>query len=103
MAADQLPTPLQPIKTGDEIQLDLDLQGFKNGAQTLSRRVLLTPIEVETLFFRVTLVSGCVNRNDCGPTESCGVRVSRTPSIRGNCRFRQSRSADRCVLEGRCC
>lgn len=77
---ENLPGSYGIFSDGDELQVDVSLQGFKNGDAILDRRALVTFIEGRTLFFRMTLVAGCVDRTDCSDNQSC---------IEGSCQDRE--------------
>jgi hypothetical protein len=56
---------------GDEVRLDVALQGFKGGRPIVSRRAVLNLVEGKTLFFRMGLTAGCVDRTDCTGSQTC--------------------------------
>jgi hypothetical protein len=66
-----LPGSYGVFSDGEEVRIGLELRGLKSGAPRVNRRALLNLIEGETLFFRMTLVSGCVDRTDCAANETC--------------------------------
>lgn len=66
-----LPGSYGVYSDGDEVRIDVELQGYKSGRMIVSRRAVLSLVEGKTLFLRMGLTAGCVDRTDCGPTESC--------------------------------
>jgi hypothetical protein len=56
---------------GSEIKLRVELAGFKGNSQIVDRTAVVSLVNGKTLFLRMGLVAGCMNRVDCGPTQTC--------------------------------
>ncbi|MBA2540347.1 MAG: hypothetical protein H0V17_11975, partial [Deltaproteobacteria bacterium] len=76
-----LPGSYGVFSDGEEIQLDVRLTGIKNNEQILSRRSVVTLVEGETLFYRIGLSGGCIEREDCPDTHSCVEGVCRDVNV----------------------
>jgi len=76
-----LPGSYGVFSDGEEVQLDIRLTGIKNGEQILSRRSVVTLVEGETLFYRIGLSGGCIERADCPETHSCVEGVCRDVNV----------------------
>ncbi len=66
---------------GEEIKLDILLVGLKGATPVVSRRAVLNLVEGKTLFFRMGLTAGCVDKDDCLATQSCAEGVCRDVEI----------------------
>lgn len=76
-----LPGSFGVFSDGEEFLIDVDLQGFKNGGQLLSRRARFSLIEDQTLFVRLTLVGGCQDRTDCAASQTCVEGTCQEPDL----------------------
>jgi hypothetical protein len=56
---------------GEEIRLDLTLTGLRGTREVVSRKAVLNLVEGKTLFFRMGLTAGCIDKQDCTSTQSC--------------------------------
>jgi hypothetical protein len=56
---------------GNETKLIVDLVGLKDDVPLVTRHAVLSLVNGKTLFVRMGLVTGCMNRTDCSQTESC--------------------------------
>jgi hypothetical protein len=64
---------------GTEPKVQIEVVGLKNGKSVVTRHAILSLVSNRTLFVRMGLTAGCINKNDCGPTETC---------VEGQCRER---------------
>jgi hypothetical protein len=56
---------------GSEPQIAVTLTGKLNGRARVERKALVSLVREKTLFLRLGLVAGCVDRDDCGADETC--------------------------------
>ncbi|MBA3393978.1 MAG: hypothetical protein H0T89_15125 [Deltaproteobacteria bacterium] len=66
---------------GEEIKLDIVLTGLKGATPVVTRRAVLNLVEGKTLFFRMGLTAGCIDKDDCLATQSCTEGVCRDVEI----------------------
>ena len=56
---------------GTEFDLDLVLDGVKDGSNVVERHAILSLVSGQTLFYRMTIVAGCIGRDDCAQGQTC--------------------------------
>jgi len=56
---------------GSEPQIAISVTGLRNGEARVERRALVSLVREQTLFLRLGLVAGCVQKSDCGADETC--------------------------------
>jgi hypothetical protein len=56
---------------GSEVKVQLDLVGLKDDSPVVTRSAILSLVNGKTLFVRLGLVTGCMNRSDCGSDQTC--------------------------------
>jgi hypothetical protein len=64
---------------GTEPKVQIEVIGLKNGNAVVTRHAILSLVSDRTLFVRMGLTAGCINKNDCGPSQTC---------VEGQCRDR---------------
>jgi hypothetical protein len=62
---------------GSEPQIAITVTGLRNGQPRVERRALVSLVRERTLFLRLGLVAGCVDRSDCAADETCVESVCR--------------------------
>jgi hypothetical protein len=76
-----LPGSFGVFSDGDEITVDATLSGLKNEELIVSRHSILTLVEGQTLFYRMGLTAGCIDRLDCPSTSTCIEGVCRDVNV----------------------
>ncbi len=76
-----LPGSFGVYSNGDEIKLDIELDGIKGTTNVVSRRAVVNLIAGQTLFLRLGLTAGCAGKMDCTATESCVEGVCKDVTI----------------------
>jgi hypothetical protein len=76
-----LPGSYGVYSDGDEIQVEALLTGFRGSQTIVTRRAVLNLVQGQTLFYRLGLTAGCIDKTDCTAAESCVEGLCKDASI----------------------
>jgi hypothetical protein len=79
-----LPGSYGVVSDGDEFSLSVVLTGIKDNQPIVSRRSIVSLVEGETLFYRIGITAGCIDRLDCPDGSSCVEGVCRDVNVPSN-------------------
>jgi hypothetical protein len=79
-----LPGSYGVVSDGDEFSLSVVLTGLKDNQPIVSRRSIVSLVEGETLFYRIGITAGCIDRLDCPEGSSCVEGTCRDVNVPSN-------------------